>query len=130
MAEPGALYTLVMTDPDAPSRQNPILGEVKHWIVVNIEGGQLERGETLAGYRGSGPPKGSGIHRYIFVLYKQAGRIAFGETLIPSSSREGRTSFKVREFAKKYRLGEPVAGNFFRAEWDPYVDERNAAEGR
>ena len=26
-AEPGKLYTLVMTDPDAPSRANPIRGE-------------------------------------------------------------------------------------------------------
>lgn len=28
-----ATYTVVMTDPDAPSRADPKYGEVKHWIV-------------------------------------------------------------------------------------------------
>lgn len=59
-AEPGALYTLVMTDLDAPCREEPTLKEVKHWVVGNIENGQLDRGETLVGYRGSRPPKNSG----------------------------------------------------------------------
>jgi hypothetical protein len=26
---------------------------------------------------------------------------------------------------KKYELGSPVAGDFFKAQWDSYVDERN-----
>lgn len=58
--EEGAFYTLVMTDPDAPSRKDPSLGEVKHWIVGNIPGCDVTQGECLAGYRGSGPPKGTG----------------------------------------------------------------------
>ena len=29
--------------------------------------------------------------------------------------------FKIRDFAKKYNLGEPIAGNFYQAEWDDYV---------
>ncbi|XP_022650844.1 protein D3-like isoform X1 [Varroa jacobsoni] len=128
-AEPGALYTLVMADLDAPCREEPTLKEVKHWVVGNIENGQLDRGETLVGYRGSRPPKNSGLHRYVFLLYKQAGRITFGETPIPSNSREGRFKWKVRDFARKHCLGEPVAGNFYQAEWEPYVDEWKATEG-
>ena len=37
--EPGSFYTLCMTDPDAPSRQEPKFREWHHWLVVNIPGG-------------------------------------------------------------------------------------------
>ncbi|GKV23648.1 hypothetical protein SLEP1_g33353 [Rubroshorea leprosula] len=33
------LYTLVMTDPDAPSPSEPTMREWVHWIVVDIPGG-------------------------------------------------------------------------------------------
>ena len=55
-AEPNDLYTLVMTDPDAPSRQTPTFREIKHWLVVNIKGNDISTGRTIAAYRGSGPP--------------------------------------------------------------------------
>lgn len=65
--EPGALYTLLMTDPDAPSRTNATLREVKHWVVVNIPGTDPTQGEEIAGYRGSGPPKGTGETHWYFL---------------------------------------------------------------
>ena len=34
---------------------------------------------------------------------------------------EGRPNFKARDFAAKHKLGNPVAGNFYQAEWDDYV---------
>ncbi|TKR65491.1 hypothetical protein L596_025887 [Steinernema carpocapsae] len=37
-AEHGALYTLVKTDPDAPSRADPKFREWHHWLIVNIPG--------------------------------------------------------------------------------------------
>ena len=74
-AEPGALYTLLFTDPDAPSRETPTLGEVCHWLVINIPGSKVAKGQTVAEYIGSGPPEGSGMHRYIFLIFKQAGKI-------------------------------------------------------
>ncbi len=45
-AEPNSFYTLLMTDPDAPSRKNPVNGEWKHWLVVNIPGNKLSEGEV------------------------------------------------------------------------------------
>ncbi|KAF3332728.1 protein MOTHER of FT and TF 1-like protein [Carex littledalei] len=33
------LYTLVMTDPDAPSPSDPTMKEWLHWLVVNMPGG-------------------------------------------------------------------------------------------
>jgi hypothetical protein len=34
-----SFYTLVMSDPDAPSRSNPKMREWRHWVVGNIHGG-------------------------------------------------------------------------------------------
>ncbi|KAI7692732.1 OV-16 antigen [Sarcoptes scabiei] len=117
--EPGQLYTLILTDPDAPSRQQPKYREWHHWLVVNIPGNDVAKGQTLSEYVGSGPPKGTGLHRYVMLVYKQPGRIQPEEKRLTNRSGDGR--FKVRDFAKKYNLGEPIAGNFYQAEWDDYV---------
>merc|ERR1711973_958518 len=68
--EEGALYTLCMTDPDAPSRAEPTFREWHHWLVVNIPGNNISQGDVLSEYVGSGPPQGTGLHRYIFLAYK------------------------------------------------------------
>ncbi|XP_037504358.1 protein D3 isoform X1 [Rhipicephalus sanguineus] len=119
--ENDALYTLCMTDPDAPSRQSPKYREWHHWLVVNIPGCNVSEGETLSEYVGSGPPKGTGLHRYVFLVYKQPGKLSCDEKRLTNRSGDHRGCFKVREFAKKYQLGEPVAANFYQAEWDDYV---------
>lgn len=124
-AEKSAYYTLAMVDPDAPSRAEPTFREVKHWLVGNILGNDLSTGDVMAEYVGSGPPKGSGLHRYVFLLYKQNGRLEFDEPRTTSTSRAHRLSFSIRKFAEKYSLGQPIAGNFYVAQWDPYVEIRN-----
>eukprot|EP00731_Ephydatia_muelleri_P020284 Em0013g11a len=118
--EPGAKYTVAMTDPDAPSRQNPIRREIKHWLVVDIPGCDVAKGTVLAPYRGSGPPQGTGLHRYIFLVYKQSSDVKFNEPVL-GPSRDGRANWKVQDFAAKHGLGKPVAGNFYQAEYDDYV---------
>nr|ACG48615.1 MFT2 - Corn MFT-like protein [Zea mays] len=56
------LYTLIMTDPDAPSPSNPTMREYLHWIVINIPGGtDATKGEEVVEYMGPRPPVG--IHR-------------------------------------------------------------------
>ncbi|KAI4465287.1 cytochrome p450 family 4 [Holotrichia oblita] len=120
-AEEGGYYVLVMTDPDAPSRTNPKFREWHHWLVVNIPGNNVEEGETLSEYVGAGPPKGSGLHRYVLLVYKQPGKLSFTETKLTNKSGDGRGNFSIRNFAKKYQLENPIAGNFFHAQWDTYV---------
>merc|ERR1712212_1144225 len=73
--EPDALYTLCMTDPDAPSRESPKFREWHHWLVGNIPGCNVEKGETLSQYVGSGPPPSTGLHRYVYLIYKQPGKL-------------------------------------------------------
>lgn len=69
-ADPTAYYTLLMVDPDAPSRNHPMF-EWRHWEVMNIPGSDVSKGETIAPYKGAGPPKGTNYHRYAFLVYKQ-----------------------------------------------------------
>uniref|UniRef100_A0A2K5PNE3 Phosphatidylethanolamine-binding protein 1 n=1 Tax=Cebus imitator TaxID=2715852 RepID=A0A2K5PNE3_CEBIM len=56
----GKLYTLVLTDPDAPSRKDPKYREWHHFLVVNMKGNDISSGTVLSDYVGSGPPKGTG----------------------------------------------------------------------
>lgn len=60
-----------MTDPDAPSRSQPTYRECRHWIVMNIPESKIENGDEVIEYVGSGAPKDTGLHRYIFLVYKQ-----------------------------------------------------------
>ncbi|XP_053203920.1 protein D2-like isoform X2 [Panonychus citri] len=120
-SEEGALYTLCMTDPDAPSRQNPKYREWHHWLVVNIPNNEVGKGKIISEYVGSGPPKGTGLHRYVFLVYKQPGQLNPDEKIRSNRCGEGRENFKIRDFAKKYKLGTPIAGNFYVAQWDDYV---------
>lgn len=69
------LFTLIFFDPDAPSRENPRFREYRHWLVVNIIGSFVDVGDTVVDYKGPTPPKGTGPHRYIFLIYKQPNRM-------------------------------------------------------
>ncbi|KAF7941478.1 hypothetical protein BELL_0215g00140 [Botrytis elliptica] len=72
--------TIILTDPDAPSRDDDSMSEMCHWIaripeaVVGREGvsGEWSGSELeevgLVDYKAPAPPKGTGKHRYVFVL--------------------------------------------------------------
>ncbi|XP_078668092.1 protein D1-like [Branchiostoma floridae x Branchiostoma belcheri] len=126
-AEEGYLYTLIMTDPDAPSRSNPKFREWHHWLIVNIPGHDIGRGEVLTDYIGAAPPKDSGLHRYVFLVYRQQGKLTCNEERLPNNSTANRGKFKTKVFATKYKLGNPVAGNFFQAQWDDWVPQLYAS---
>lgn len=70
-ANPGACYTLVMVDPDAPSPQNPTMRELRHWTVANIPGSAVGNGDEVVQFIGAGPPKGTGPHRYGILIFQQ-----------------------------------------------------------
>uniref|UniRef100_A0A0N5AG79 Phosphatidylethanolamine-binding protein n=1 Tax=Syphacia muris TaxID=451379 RepID=A0A0N5AG79_9BILA len=123
-ADPSSLYTLILTDPDAPSRANPKFREWHHWLVVNIPGNNVSEGEVLSGYISSAPPQKTGLHRYVFLVYKQPGRIEDSEHgHLKSTSGAKRANWKAAAFAKKHNLGDPVAGNFYQAEYDSFVPQ-------
>eukprot|EP00282_Hemiselmis_andersenii_P040669 CAMPEP_0172053616 /NCGR_PEP_ID=MMETSP1043-20130122/4310_1 /TAXON_ID=464988 /ORGANISM="Hemiselmis andersenii, Strain CCMP441" /LENGTH=393 /DNA_ID=CAMNT_0012712895 /DNA_START=47 /DNA_END=1231 /DNA_ORIENTATION=+ len=124
-----ALYTLVLTDPDVPSRRNPIKREFVHWVRCNIPGGEVERGgeEEMGGedvyqYVGAGPPPNTGLHRYVFLLFRQDGRVEVPATQRVGMTGVGRPGFSTRRFAEEHGLGEPVGWSMFEAEYDSYCD--------
>uniref|UniRef100_A0A183BUA4 Phosphatidylethanolamine-binding protein n=1 Tax=Globodera pallida TaxID=36090 RepID=A0A183BUA4_GLOPA len=102
-----------LVDPDAPSRKNPANREWLHWLVVNVPGTDVAQGEQVTSYMGPAPPKGTGLHRYVFLVYQQK----VGTVLNTNQKPVGRSNFNISEFAKKILLGSPVAGNFFTAQY-------------
>lgn len=111
----------MVLDPDAPSRANPKMGEVRHWLVVNILGSDVKSGQHVTEYIGSGAPKDSGLHRYVFLLFKQTkGKQTFDLPSVSKNAIEGRVSTKTRALITANHL-KLVAGNFFLAQYDDYV---------
>nr|ANS56327.1 FT-like protein [Cephalotaxus sinensis] len=101
-------YTLIMTDPDAPSPSDPTLREYLHWMVADIPATtSASLGVEMMNYE---PPRPTiGIHRFVFVLFKQVGR----QTVSPPPSR---SNFNTRSFAQRHALGSPLAAVYFNAQ--------------
>lgn len=72
-----AIYTLIMIDPDVPSRGNRSMGESKVWLVGNIQRNNVATGETIVEYISPAPSNGSWHHRYVFLAYLQPNRIDY-----------------------------------------------------
>lgn len=69
-------YTLVLTDPDAPSRVDKKWSEYCHFVETGIKfhdtkGGLITNGHKVIKYMGPGPPPGTGDHRYVFILFEE-----------------------------------------------------------
>uniref|UniRef100_A0A1I7U2V2 Phosphatidylethanolamine-binding protein n=1 Tax=Caenorhabditis tropicalis TaxID=1561998 RepID=A0A1I7U2V2_9PELO len=125
-AEPGALYTLIKTDPDAPSRKKPTFREWHHWLVVNIPGNDISKGDTLSEYIGAGPAPKTGLHRYVYLIYKQSGRIEDAEHgRLTNGSGDKRGAWKTADFVAKHGLGTPLFGNLYQAEYDAFPLKEN-----
>jgi len=120
--DPSKLYTLALTDPDAPSRKDPKFREWHHFLVVNMKGNDISSAKVMSDYVGSGPPKGTGLHRYVWLVYEQTnGALSCSEAVLTNRSGDNRGKFKIQSFRQKYGLGAPVAGTCYQAEWDDYV---------
>ncbi|KAK3006283.1 hypothetical protein RJ639_017777 [Escallonia herrerae] len=101
-------YTLIMTDPDAPGPSDPYLREHLHWIVTDIPGTtDASFGREIVSYEAPKPV--IGIHRYVFVLFKQTAR----QTVRAPASRD---RFNTRYFSEENGLGLPVAAVYFNAQ--------------
>ncbi|XP_015872811.2 protein SELF-PRUNING [Ziziphus jujuba] len=105
-----SFFTLVMTDPDVPGPSDPYLREHLHWIVTDIPGTtDVTFGREVVKYEM--PRPNIGIHRYVFLVFKQKCRQADSISIPPSRDR-----FSSRIFAQENDLGLPVAALFFNAQ--------------
>ncbi|KAH0632396.1 hypothetical protein KY290_035819 [Solanum tuberosum] len=101
-------FTLVMTDPDVPGPSDPYLREHLHWIITDIPGTtDATFGRELVSYEI--PRPNIGIHRFVFVLFKQKSRSSVSQ---PTS----RDHFNTQNFAQENDLEQPVAAVFFNAQ--------------
>jgi phosphatidylethanolamine-binding protein (PEBP) family uncharacterized protein len=130
-------YVVTLTDPDAPSRNDPKWSEMCHWIASNLtlsaktfsilplpEYGltstDKESGpDDLIEYKPPGPPPKTGKHRYVFLVF--APKNGTSETLHLSKPKErqhwgaGKEGGGVRDWAEENGLVS-VGANFVYAE--------------
>ncbi|XP_058056177.1 protein D3-like [Anopheles bellator] len=117
-----ALYTLIMTDPDVPSRDDPRFREYIHWAVGNIPGNDIDRGDLLVEYLGAITARGTGLHRFVLLVFEHLQKLDFSpEPRISSRCGTVRRYFSTRNFTRKYELTNLYAGNFFQTHYDEYV---------
>ncbi|KAI9122021.1 hypothetical protein K1719_006710 [Acacia pycnantha] len=108
-----SFYTLVMVDPDVPGPSDPYFREHLNWMVTDIPGTtDATFGKEVVSYEM--PRPNIGIHRYVFVLFKQNRRQCVRAPSVSSSS--SRDHFNTRDFAAKNDLGLPVAAVYFNAQ--------------
>jgi len=111
--EDGKYYTLVMLDPDAPSRKNPKFRSWLHWIVINIQSGSAKNGTEMFPYQPPTPPPGSGKHRYIFFLLPQEQRQKSVENV------RDRANFDLNKYASQNKISRVSGFLYFTTESKP-----------
>lgn len=116
-------YVIAIVDPDAPSRANPIVSQIRHMFATNftisntrsnfVPRGMVMQNSTAAisPYFPPNPPAGSGAHRYIALLYAQPSNFDLSLFNVSSVS-----NFNISAFATSSGLGEPLAGTFLTVE--------------
>lgn len=88
----GEKYSVIMIDPDAPSRTKPIYKYWLHYLIIN-------NNEIIVPFNPPAPPKNSGKHRYMFYLLKQNKNIDKNQLkIINTNSGIKRNNFKFSEF--------------------------------
>jgi len=108
-------YTLVMTDPDAPSRAEPKYRQFRHWVITGLKAPASTSSETknivalkpkasTTPYQPPGPPPGSGFHRYVFFLFEEPSTGT--EFTIPSDAPEHGAALEQRRNWDAFKFGE------------------------
>ncbi|XP_056325174.1 39S ribosomal protein L38, mitochondrial [Danio aesculapii] len=122
-AEEDSLWTLLLTSPD----EHLLDGEQEylHWLVGNIPGRAVASGDQICPYLSPFPAKGTGLHRFIFILFKQDALVDFGSDVrpVPCDSLKQR-SFQTLDFYRKHQdLITPAGLAFFQCQWDQSVTQ-------
>lgn len=117
-----ATYTIIMTDPDVPSRLDNSEGEVCHYVATgfkfdSVKGGVLSgQGVARRPYIGPAPAKNTALHRYVFMLLMEPkGKTEFTEIKSIFCWGYGEAGTGIDRWSKENDL-EVLAINFFLAE--------------
>lgn len=84
-----------------------------------------QSGEELFSYLAPFPAKGTGYHRFVYILFKQDEHIDFSDDIVQSSGHVlAQRSFKTVEFYRKHQDHMTPAGlSFFQCQWDASVTD-------
>ena len=104
-ANPQKLYTVMLTDLSAPHPEDNIYSPFLHWLVVNVPGNDINRGDVLMEYEPPNPPSDSNPHTYIFDILEQSERIR------PTHHRV-RANFALEKFVERNNL-IPLTSTYF-----------------
>lgn len=96
-------FTLVLTDPDVPSRVKPSMRESIHWVVMNIPSNRVEEGVVVLPYVGAAAPYGSGLHRYVYLLYQQTAVLSPEHLAISVEHLKPRRGLHIHSFLTTLR---------------------------
>lgn len=81
---------------------------------MNVNGTDLSSGDVIFPYRGSGPPLGTGYHRYVLLVFRQANNnLQYemnNETMAPANTN-------TRNLISQFNL-TLVGGDFFQAAYE------------
>ncbi|KAM0542873.1 hypothetical protein ACHAPJ_012596 [Fusarium lateritium] len=117
-------YVIVLTDPDAPSRDDPKWSQFCHWIATGVSGKSPAEAskhhlKDLIEYKPPAPPPKTGKHRYIFFAFVASNGTTGKLHLTKPEERKhwgsDHAGYGVREWANENGL-IPVAANFIYAE--------------
>jgi hypothetical protein len=115
------LHALVLLDAD--------LNKL-HWLVINIPGAKVHRGDTITAYAGPNPDPGSGTHRYVVLVMEQHSQL--DQVTDPNvlkfktqSSCDVIEEFDFQNLRQDLNLSEPVAVNYFTQKFNAFVDNIN-----
>ncbi|KAF8746437.1 Phosphatidylethanolamine-binding protein, partial [Rhizoctonia solani] len=112
-----------IVDPDAPSRANPTVSQIRHMFATNFvvsatRSASVIRSMVLQNSTGAispyfppNPPVGSGAHRYVALLYAQPSNFNAASLNATQFAR-----FNISSFAASAGLGDPLAGTFLTVE--------------
>ncbi|KAI0853324.1 PEBP-like protein [Daldinia vernicosa] len=103
--EGDASYLFILTDPDAPTPDDPKFAFWRHYVVSGLKpSGKDGEGKVLTEYLGPGPKDDSKPHRYFFLLYREPAGLSLAKEDVGGEEFVQRRSFKPAEFAEKHGL--------------------------
>ncbi|XP_071066914.1 large ribosomal subunit protein mL38 isoform X2 [Dasypus novemcinctus] len=120
-ADASSLWTLLLTNLDGHLLEPE--AEYVHWLVTNIPGNRVTEGQETCSYLPPFPARGSGFHRFAFLLFKQDQPVDFSEDTRPSPCYQlAQRTFRTFDFYKKHQDAMTPAGlAFFQCRWDNSV---------
>ncbi|XP_059486059.1 large ribosomal subunit protein mL38 [Neocloeon triangulifer] len=122
-SDPETFWTLVLTNPDGHLTKDE--SEYVHWMIGNIPGSDVSKGEVIFDYLQPFPMKGIGFQRMVFVLYKQENKLDYSKLKKENSgvNLEDRTFSTYNFYRERQNLITPAGLAFFQSDWDVSVTE-------